>query len=243
MSAATAIVGYTVRACLPARRRLGLLLLGAIAVLFGLLSRGNGTRDAVDVVEVAGTAMFTLVLPIAALVVGDAVLGAEIRNGTFGFTWMSPVRVATIVFGRWMAGTAITCAVLVPAALLAASIGGAPEVAGALALATALGAAAYIAVFLAIGATFRRATVMSLIFVFLVERLFGAVLSAIAQLSPGWLARSVFTGMVDGLPNRLIRDGIPSGGGAIVRLAIVTAATLALAVRGLRRLRITGAAD
>lgn len=244
MSAALAVVGYTFRACLPPKRRLGLLLLGGVAVLFGLLALGDQDSTApVAVVQVTGTTVFGLVLPIGSLVVGDAVLGAEVRSGVFGFTWLSPVRLVTIVLGRWLAGTVMTCTVLVPATVLAAIVGGAGEIAGTFALATAVGAAGYLAVFIAIGATFKRAPAVSLLYVFLVERLLGTVLSAVAQVSPGWLGWAVLTGSVDGLPDDVVRDGVPGGGAAIVRAAIVSVIALALAWRALRRLKITGAAD
>jgi hypothetical protein len=243
VSVALAVIGYGARACVPPKRRLGLLVLAAATLLFGLLARGSEDVAKVAVVDVTAFSLFSLVLPIGSLVVGDAVLGAEIRSGVFTFTWLSPARLGTILVGRWIAGTAVTVAVLAPAAAVAATAGGAPELSLPLALATAGGAACYLAVFLAIGATFRRAPAISLLYAFLIERLLGTALSAIAQVSPGWLAWSMLTGWVDGLPDDQIRDGVPQGSGAAVRLAIVTVVALALALRGLRRLRITGAGD
>jgi hypothetical protein len=86
--------------------------------------------------------------------------------------------------------------------------------------------------------------VWSLAFVFLVERLLGTALTGIAQLSPTWEGRAVFVGLVDfDVPNRLIREGIPQGAGAIVRLAIVAAVALAIATWRMRHLRLAGATD
>ena len=53
-------------------------------------------------------------------------------------------------------------------------------------MAAAVGSVAYVAVFIAIGCFTRRTAVWSLAFVFLVERLLGAALTGIAQLSPTW---------------------------------------------------------
>ena len=50
-------------------------------------------------------------------------------------------------------------------------------------------------VFIAIGCITRRTAVWSLAFVFLVERLLGAALTGIAQLSPTWESRAIFVGL------------------------------------------------
>jgi len=44
-------------------------------------------------------------------------------------------------------------------------------------------------------------------------------------------------------PNRLIREGIPQGGAAIFRLALVTIVALALANWRMQHMRIVGASD
>ena len=89
----------------------------------------------------------------------------------------------------------------------------------------------------------RRTAVWSLAFVFLVERLLGAALTGIAQLSPTWESRAIFVGLLDDPPSRLVREGIPEGGGAVVRLLIVAAVALALAIWRMRHLRLSGASD
>ena len=237
----TAIVRYTVRACVPAQRWL-LLLPVTGAVLFGLLSRLSDDDAVTAFVQVGGTALHTLVLPITCLVIGDALLGAEIRSGVFAFTWLSPVRYATIVVGRWIGGCLIAAAILVPAAAGAAVVAGAPSSAAPAAVAAVAGAAAYLALFLAIGASFKRPVVWSLALVILVERLLGAALDGIAQLSPGWLAQSVLVGLTSPAGD-LQREGIPSGWAAVGRLAVVAAVGLAIATRRLRSLRPASSAD
>ena len=106
-----------------------------------------------------------------------------------------------------------------------------------------MGASAYIAIFIAIGCTTRRAAVWSLAFVFLVERLLGAALTGIAQWSPTWESRAVFVSFADDAPTSLVRDGIPAGGGAIVRLAVIAAIGLAVAWWRLGHMRLSGASD
>ena len=236
-----AIVRYTLRVCTPEHRVL-LVLPFAGAVLFGLLARIPNDPATVSFARVGGSAMHTLILPITCLVVGDALLGAEIRSGVFAFTWLSPVPYATIVVGRWVAGCLIAAAILVPAAVGGAVAAGAPGSAAAAALAAVFGAGAYLAIFIAVGATFQRPVVWSLALVILVERLLGAGLAGVAQLSPGWLAQEVLVGLTHAGAS-LQRKGIPHGWAAVGRLVLVAAVGLALATRRLRRLRPASAAD
>jgi hypothetical protein len=236
-----AIVRYTVRACVPSQRWL-LVLPIAGAVLFGLLSRLPDEAAVTGFARVGGSALHTLIVPITCLVVGDAIMGAEIRSGVFAFTWLSPVRYSTIVLGRWLGGWLIAGAILAPAAALAAVVTGATSSAGAAALAAVTGAGAYLALFLAVGASFRRPVVWSLVLVILVERLLGAALSGIAQLSPGWLAQAVLVGLT-GTAEELEREGVPHGWAAVGRLVLVAAVGLALACRRLRSLKPASSAD
>ena len=83
----------------------------------------------------------------------------------------------------------------------------------------------------------------SLAFVFLVERLLGAALTGIAQLSPTWESRAIFLGLVDDVPSRIVRHGIPEGSAAIVRLAIVTIVVLLVAIWRMGHMRLAGASD
>jgi ABC-type transport system involved in multi-copper enzyme maturation permease subunit len=236
------MVGYTLRTCLPGKRWIGILLPCAAAVLFGLLARGLGGDADHEFAGVAALALFGLVMPVTCLVVGDAVLGAEVRTGSFTFTWMSPVPTWQIVLGRWIGGSIVAAGCLSVAFGAAAIVAGSPSSIVPVAVAAAFGAMAYVAVFLAIGCIARRAAVWSLAFVFLVERLLGAALSGIAQLSPGWEARATYVGLADARTD-LVRHGIPHGGAAIVRLAVITAVALALASRRLKTLKLSGSAD
>jgi len=238
----TAVISYTVRACLPTRRwTTALVILGA-CLAFGLLAHVPHSDRDVAFARVATNGLFGLVLPLGALVIGDAVLGADIRRGTFVFSWLSPVSVTTLTLGRWLGGSLAAVATLAPGFALAAVVGGSAGAAGPAALGATVGAVAYVALFVAIGAATRRSTLVSLVWVFLFERLLGTALSGIAQLSPTWLARAVFAGVAD-VPGDLVRRGIPSGWSAVGRLCIITAVALAVATWQLGRLRLTGPAD
>lgn len=235
-----ALVGYVFRACLPPGRLAAIALPCAAAAASGLLARL--VEDSEDFAHVANIAIFGLALPLGALVIGDAVVGAEVRAGTFALSWATPARFWELVVSRWLGGWVIALATLVPAAGLAALVAGSgddlvPIVAGA-----AAGTAGHVALFVAVGVLTRRAAVWSLAIVFLVERLLGAALSAIAQVSPTWLGRAVYVGLADA-GDDLVRGGVPHGGGAIVRTAIVVAVLLVVATAGVRRLRLAGVRD
>ncbi len=238
-----AIVRYTLRSCVPPRRWTALLLPCAGALLFGLLVHAVDQPAERAFANVAAEGIFGLVLPVAALIIGDAVLGAEVRAGTFHFTWLSPVPIWQIVLGRWLGGSILAVLTIAPSCALAAVVAGTPGGAGAAFVAAAVGSVAYIALFIAIGCITRRTAAWSLALVFLVERLLGAALTGIAQLSPTWESRAIFVGYLDNPPDRLIRAGIPQGGGAVVRLAVVSVVALAIANWRMAHMRISGASD
>jgi hypothetical protein len=236
-----AVVGYTLRACLPARRWWGVVLPCLAALFFGWIGAVVERPQHEAFANVADHGLFGLVLPLACLVIGDAVLGADLRAGTFAFTWLSPVRFPTIVGGRWLGGWLVTLVTVVPALTIATVIAGVPEGAGAMALAAATGGAAYIGLFVMIGVTTRRSAVWALAVVFLGERLLGGALSGIAQISPLWQSEQVYAGLArDDGGWRLLYEGTPNGWGAVVRLAAILAVTLAVASWRIARLRPTG---
>ena len=163
--------------------------------------------------NIAAEAIFGLVMPIAALVIGDAVLGAEVRAGTFHFTWLSPTPTWQIVLGRWIGGSLVALVTHRPGVRAgrgrrrrARAAPWPAFVAGGRAAASPTSA-----LFIAIGCITRRTAVWSLAIVFLVERLLGAALTGIAQLSPTWESRAIFVGLLDDPPSRLDPRRHPAG--------------------------------
>lgn len=238
-----AIFRYTIRSCIPPKRWAAVLLPCVGAILFGLLSHAVDADRTEAFANIAAEGIFSLVMPIAALIVGDAVLGAEVRSGTFHFTWLTPVPAWQVVLGRWLGGSGVALVTIAPAAAVAALVAGVPSHAAPAFVAAAIGSVAYVAVFIAVGCLTRRTAVWSLAIVFLIERLLGAALTGIAQLSPTWEARAVFVGLADDVPERLHRAGIPEGTGAIVRLVLITVVALLVARWRIGHLRHAGPAD
>ena len=238
-----ALVTYVWRACLPRKRLAVLALPCAVIVAAGLLSRTvSEVADGEAFARISDGLVFGLALPLGALVIGDAVLGAEVRSGTLAFSWLTPTRFWELALARWLGGWGVALVTLVPASVLAAIVAGVPDHAGPIALAAACGTAAHVALFVFIGCVFRRAAVWSLAVVLLVERLLGSALTGIAQLSPTWESRAVFMSLAD-VPEDLVRGGIPAGWAAVMRLALITAVLLAGTTWGLRRLQLSGAHD
>ena len=238
-----AILVYTLQSCFPRKRWAAVLVPCAGAFLFGLLAYavpGSGQRA---YATVAADGIFGLVVPIAALIIGDSVLGAEVRAGTFHFTWLSPTPTWQIVLGRWVGGTIVALVTIAPAVAISAIIAGSPTSAVPAFVAAAVGSAAYVAVFIAIASLTRRTAVWSLAFVFLVERLLGTALTGVAQLSPTWESRAIFLAYLNDVQSRIVRTGIPQGGAAIVRLTIVTIVVLGIAIWRIGHMRWAGASD
>ncbi len=242
MSRLLAMVVYVPRACLPTQRRRILAVPIGAALLFGALSHAIEGDRAAAFADVANAGLFGLVLPLGCLIIGDAVLGAEVRSGALPFTWLAPVNLWEIIVARWLGGWLIALATIVPACAAAALIAGVPEAIVPLMLATSVGASALVAVFVLIGSTTRRAAVWSLGFVLLGERLVGATIAGVAGVSPSWVARSVYASYGPAA-EALERSGIPSGGAALGRLVALTLVALALAVWRLGSLQLTGSRD
>lgn len=238
-----ALAQYTIQSCLPLRRWVAVLVPCAGALLFGLLAHAVQSNADQAFANIAAEGLLSLIMPITALIIGDAVLGAEVRSGTFHFTFLSPTPIWQIVLARWLGGSGVAVVTIAPACAVSAIIAGSPSSAAPAFLAAAVGSVAYVALFIAISCITRRTAVWSLAIVFLVERLLGAALTGIAQLSPTWESRAIFVGYLDNPPTRLIREGIPHGGDAIIRLAIVSAIALAMATWRMGRIRISGASD
>lgn len=238
-----ALLTYTLRSCFPPKRWIAVLVPSLGALLFGLLTHAIDEPGNRVFATIAAEGIFGLVVPIVSLVIGDSVLGAEVRAGTFHVTWLSPAPLRSIVAMRWLGGVLVALVSVVPACALAAVLAGQPSSAWPAAVGAASAATAYVAVFIAVGCITRRTAVWSLAIVFLIERLLGAALTGIAQLSPTWEGRAVFVGLLDDPPERLVREGIPQGGSAVVRLAIVTLVMLVLARWRIGHMRISGATD
>src|SRR5215207_2733198 len=113
-------------------------------VLFGALAHAVNRQPEWAFAVVSAEGILSLAVPIAALIVGDAILGAEVRSGTFHFTWLTPTPVWQIVLGRWIGGSLVAVVVIAPAVALAAVVASAPGLIGPIALAASIEVVTYL---------------------------------------------------------------------------------------------------
>jgi hypothetical protein len=233
MSLLGPLLGYVLRTGRPKRWWLALLPT-LLTVVLGLLARQGANSADEDFVNVVGLATTGILLPLTCLITADSALGSEIRSGTFALTWLSPAPIWAIVVTRWLGALLLVSAYLVPAMVVAALVSGAGSALLPAVGAVVLGAAAYLALFLLVGAVFRRAVAVCLVYVVVVEHALASALIGLASITPAWISLGLLSGWTDVVE----RAGeLPAGGGAIVRLAVITVICLLATASRIRRLR------
>ena len=195
--AIVALVVYTLQACLPGKRWIGALVPASAAVLFGFIA------STIDDTAAPGVRGRGRGLPVRPRDAGDlpghrrrrarARRCARARSRSRGCHRCPRGRSPSLAGS----GGSLASAACARDRARRGRAGDAGEPASTAAIARGRRREAYVAVFLAIGCITRRAAVWSLAFVFIVERLLGANLSGIAQLSPSWEARAAFVGLSD----------------------------------------------
>jgi ABC-2 type transport system permease protein len=172
-------------------------------------------------------------MPLAALILGTTVFGAEIEDGTIVYLLAKPVPRRTIVLVKWLVAAAVAAVLAALATLIATLIGlaGASDgsaVATGYAVAVAAGSAVYVAAFVALSLFTSRALVIGLLYVLVWE-------GALAGLFPGIHFLSVRQ-YVLGIADALGAHGDPAAlepVTAVVLAVVVIGVSLALAIRRL----------
>ena len=195
-----AIFVYTLRSCMPPRRWAAVLAASPARCCSACSPRRRRADGRRAFANVAAEGIFGLVVPIAALVIGDAVLGAEVRPARSTSRGCRRRRRGRSSLGRWLGGCARgprddrpgvragrgrrrrrrqrvgpVARRRRPSERRPTSPCSSPS-----------------------AASPARTAVWSLAFVFLVERLLGTALTGIAQLSPTWESRAVSSGWSTG---------------------------------------------
>jgi ABC-2 type transport system permease protein len=116
MSVLIPLIDVTLRGLLGRRRSLLLVLLAALPIFIAVLIRVSGGRSDAD--RVLDTLVVRTVMPLVALIVGTAVIGSEIEDGTAVFLMIKPIPRWQIVLAKAIAGAGVTVALIVPAVVV-----------------------------------------------------------------------------------------------------------------------------
>lgn len=186
-----AIVGSTARSILGRRRTLLVLLFLAVPILLALLARSlpgaEGQQEAV--IRILDSLVVRVVLPLVALLIGTAVIGAEVDDGTIVFLLVNPVARWEIIAAKLFVAEVVTLVLVVPVTALTGAIlvAGEPSVsssiAGGFAAGVAIGAAVYVAIFLAMSVLTSRALVLGLGYVLIWEGFLASLFAGTRNLS------------------------------------------------------------
>ena len=168
-----ALLAITARALLNRRRTLLLALLGVLLVVVAVIYR-LGNPDGAESLEVTrallGDFGLGVLLPVVAVIVGTAVLGSELDDGTIVYLLAKPVPRWRIVLVKLTVAWLVVVLLVVPAVLVAGLIGhDEPRLTIAYAIAATAGALEYTALFLALSLATSRALIVGLAYVMVWE--------------------------------------------------------------------------
>ncbi len=232
----------TLRALFARRRVLFLLLLVAIPILIGLLARwrglpGEGVERTANAIE---QLVVRAVLPLVALVLGTAAIGAEVEDGTIIHLLTKPVPRWRIAVGKLLATTPPVVILVAGSTLIAGlAIGGdrgALTTVMALTAGVSVGAVAYTFLFVALGVLTTRALIAGLAYVIVWEGLLAGLFEGSRALSIREYTLAVAAALDPGGPldTELRLDPVI----AVVGLGAVVAISFAICVWRLSRLEL-----
>jgi len=183
------IVGATVRGVLGRRRSLLIVLLATVPVIIALIVRlSGGTSDAVGLTaDLLDALIVRTILPLVALILGTAVLGSELEDGTAVFLLVKPIERWRIVAAKLAVAAGMTAGLvalvtLVTGLIVAAGRGG-EEIVVAFTIAVAIGGVLYSALFVALSVVTGRALILGLAYILIWEGLLAGLLEGTQVLS------------------------------------------------------------
>ncbi|AVT38964.1 ABC transporter permease [Plantactinospora sp. BB1] len=226
----------TARGLLGRRRFLLLFPLPLLLVGLAVLARATGiapTEWGQPVIYALGLAV---VLPVTALIVGTAVLGSEIDDGTLLHILTKPLPRWQIVLPKLAVATGVTALTVAIPLYVAGVLVESVRFGLGLAAASAVGALAYSAFFLALSLLTRRPVLLGLVYVLIWEGLLNSIVSGTRVLS---VQHYVVT-LTDRIAPTALLDGSVSLPVAIVMSAVFTVGFTLLAIRRLGRFSVAG---
>ncbi|MDA8238260.1 MAG: hypothetical protein M0T75_10370 [Chloroflexi bacterium] len=215
------LVRLATRGLLNRRRSLGVVVLAAappfVAAILAFSGRlGDERAVALDIFTAL---VLALVVPLVGLVLGTAVLGAAIDDGTIVYVLVKPVPRRVPVLAAMLVAAVATAALAVPSAVLTGFLvlgGTAPGLLAGMALGSLLAAVLYAVVFVTLSVFTGRALLVGLGYVLVWEGLATTILAGTRILSVREYALAV-VGALGG-------PGTVAAGGVDVRAALLLAA-------------------
>jgi ABC-2 type transport system permease protein len=232
------VASITLRATMGRKRAFLFVLPSAILLLVTVLLKIAHPSAPNWPSAILGDFGFAVVLPLTALIIGTSVLGAEIDDGSVVHLLATPVRRSTVILSKFAVAAALTMIFVAVPELIAAVIatGGVTKLAEGLFVGALAGSVIYNAVFVMISVLTTRAIAVGLLYLLVWESLLGNFVSGARILSVGQYSL--------GIANSIAADGNLNAhlsvGTAVVMGAIVTAVTLALAIRRLAAFSLKG---
>lgn len=234
------LASVTLRGLLNRRRTLLLGLLGALIVVVAAVGRLSGSPDA-EALDFTGELLanfgLAVLLPLVAVIVGTAVIGSELDDGTIVYLLAKPIPRLLMVVVKLVAAWLVVVALVCPAILLAGLIGaGDAELGAAYAVAAAVAAAEYTAGFMALSLVTSRALVIGLAYVVVWEGVVAGLFAGTRIVS----VRQHALAVADALGGEGAVSAELAVGTALMVAAALTGLAFALAVRRLERVELRG---
>jgi ABC-2 type transport system permease protein len=230
------IVWMTARGLFGRRRFLLLFPLPLLLVGLAVLCRAVGV-DPVHWGPALLTGLgFVVVLPVTALIVGTAVLGSEIDDGTVVHVLTKPLPRSEIIIAKLAVAIGVTAFTVGFPMYVVGVLADSVKLGLAVAAASAVGAVAYSALFLLLSLVTRRPVLLGLVYVLVWEGLLGNLVSGTRTLS---IQQYVIT-VADRIAHSGMLDGKVSLTVAVVMSVIFTVGATLLSIDRLRSFSIAG---
>ena len=232
------VASITLRATLGRRRALLFALPALILILVTLVIKAAHPGDASWPSLILGDFVFSVVLPLTALVIGTSVLGAEIDDGSILQLLATPVRRSSVIMTKFVVAAGLTMLLVGLPELLAGFIatGGATKLALALFVGALVGSVVYNAVFVMLSAVTTRSIAVGLLYVLIWEGLLASFVSGARVLSIGHYGLGVANGIFH---DTSLNAGVGLAT-AVIMGVIVTVAALAFGTSRLARFSLRG---
>jgi len=235
---AATVASITLRATMGRKRALLFALPPVILLLVTVALKAAQPADASWPSAVLGEFGLAVVLPLTALIIGTSVLGAEIDDGSVVHLLATPVRRSTVIFSKFLVAVALTMLFVAVPELLAGLIatGGAGKLALGLFAGALAGSVIYNAVFVMISVLTTRAIAVGLLYLLIWESLLGNFVGGARLLS----VEQYSLGIANSIAHDTHLNAHLGVGTATAMGVIVTAVTLALAIRRLAAFSLKG---